>query len=101
LYQYAGNFPGQEQEVVEYFKKNQDAAMQIQAPLYENKVVDFVLSKVKLKNNELDLDSFIKVYNGLNNPVEKTKSKTVKKKTVKKEDKKTAPKKKKTIKAKK
>merc|ERR1712194_81855 len=56
LYQYAGNFPGQEQEVVEYFKKNPDAAMQIQAPLYENKVVDFVLSKVKLKNKELDLD---------------------------------------------
>ena len=33
LYQYAGNFPGQEQEVVEHFKKNPDAAMQIQAPL--------------------------------------------------------------------
>ncbi|MDA9640652.1 trigger factor [Pelagibacteraceae bacterium] len=101
LYQYAGNFPGQEQEVVEYFKKNPDAAMQIQAPLYENKVVDFVLSKVKLKNNELDLDSFIKIYNGLNNPVEKTKSKVVKKKTVKKETKTTALKKKKTAKVKK
>ena len=60
LYQYAGNFPGQEQEVVEYFKKNPDAAMQIQAPLYENKVVDFVLGKVKLKNKELDLDSLPK-----------------------------------------
>ena len=79
LYQYAGNFPGQEQEVVEYFKKNPDAAMQIQAPLYENKVVDFVLSKVKLKNKELDLDSFIKIYNGLNNPEPKAKKKTVKK----------------------
>ena len=75
--------------------------MQIQAPLYENKVVDFVLSKVKLKNNVLDLDSFIKIYNGLNNPVEKTKSKAVKKKTVKKETKTTAPKKKKTTKVKK
>ena len=75
--------------------------MQIQAPLYENKVVDFVLSKVKLKNNELDLDSFIKIYNGLNNPVEKTKSKAVKKKTVKKETKKTTLKKKKTTKVKK
>ena len=75
--------------------------MQIQAPLYENKVVDFVLSKVKLKNNELNLDSFIKIYNGLNNPVERTKSKAIKKKTVKKETKTTASKKKKTIKTKK
>ena len=55
----------------------------------------------KLKNKELDLDSFIKIYNGLNNPVEKTKSKAVKKKTVKKETKTTASKKKKTIKTKK
>ena len=100
LYQYAGNFPGQEQEVVEYFKKNPDAAMQIQAPIYENKVVDFVLSKVKLKNKELDLDSFIKIYNGLNNPEPKVKKKEAKKKTVKKEVKKTDVKKK-TIKAKK
>jgi trigger factor len=100
LYQYAGNFPGQEQEVVEYFKKNPDAAMQIQAPLYENKVVDFVLSKVKLKNKELDLDSFIKIYNGLNNPEPKAKKNEAKKKTVKKEVKKTEVKKK-TTKAKK
>ena len=100
LYQYAGNFPGQEQEVVEHFKKNPDAAMQIQAPLYENKVVDFVLSKVKLKNNELDLDSFIKVYNGLNNPEPEVKKKSAKKKAVKKEEKKTEVKKK-TAKAKK
>lgn len=100
LYQYAGNFPGQEQEVVEYFKKNPDAGMQIQAPLYENKVVDFILSKVKLKNNELDLDSFIKVYNGLNNPEPEVKKKVAKKKAVNKEVKKTETKKK-AVKAKK
>ena len=100
LYQYAGNFPGQEQEVVEYFKKNPDAGMQIQAPLYENKVVDFILSKVKLKNNELDLDSFIKVYNGLNNPEPEVKKKVAKKKSVNKEVKKPETKKK-AVKAKK
>tara|TARA_B100000780_G_C21115913_1_gene451453 strand:+ start:258 stop:1697 length:1440 start_codon:yes stop_codon:yes gene_type:complete len=100
LYQYAGNFPGQEQEVVEYFKKNPDAGMQIQAPLYENKVVDFILSKVKLKNNELDLDSFIKVYNGLNNPEPEVKKKVAKKKAVNKEVKKPETKKK-AVKAKK
>ena len=100
LYQYAGNFPGQEQEVVEYFKKNPDAGMQIQVPLYENKVVDFILSKVKLKNNELDLDSFIKVYNGLNNPEPEVKKKVTKNKAVNKEVKKPETKKK-AVKAKK
>ena len=59
-----------------------------------------MLSKVKLKNNELDLDSFIKVYNGLNNPEPEIKKKSAKKKAVKKEEKKTEVKKK-TAKAKK
>ena len=54
--------------------------MQLQAPLYENKIVDFILSKVKLKEEEQDLDSFIKSYNN----VKETKSPTKKKKTAKK-----------------
>jgi len=53
-----------------------------------------------LKNNELDLDSFIKVYNGLNNPEPEVKKKVAKKKAVNKEVKKTETKKK-AVKAKK
>ena len=85
LYEYAGNFRGQEQKVIDYYKNNQEAAMQFQAPLYENKIVDFILSKVKLKINELDVDSFIKIYNNLESNIEKSKAKkTTKKKTTKK-----------------
>ena len=59
--------------------------MQLQAPIYENKIVDFILTKVKLKKNEVDVDSFIKLYNNLNQPEKKpTKKKSVKKKAVKK-----------------
>ena len=92
LYEYAGNFRGQEQKVIDYYKNNQEAAMQFQAPLYENKIVDFILSKVKLKTKELDVDSFIKVYNNVDSNLDKPKTKkTTKKKTTKK---KTASKKK-------
>ena len=92
LYEYASNFRGQEQKVIDYYKNNQDAAMQFQAPLYENKIVDFILSKVKLKTKELDVDSFIKIYNNVNSNLDKPKTKkTTKKKTTKK---KTASKKK-------
>ena len=92
LYEYAGNFRGQEQKVIDYYKNNQEAAMQFQAPLYENKIVDFILSKVKLKTKELDVDSFIKIYNNVDSNLDKPKAKkTAKKKTVKK---KTASKKK-------
>ncbi len=85
LYEYAGNFRGQEQKVIDYYKNNQEAAMQFQAPLYENKIVDFILSKVKLKTNELDVDSFIKIYNNVESALNKPKAKkTTKKKASKK-----------------
>ena len=85
LYEYAGNFRGQEQKVIDYYKNNQEAAMQFQAPLYENKIVDFILSKVKLKTKELDVDSFIKIYNNVDSNLEKpTKKKPTKKKTASK-----------------
>jgi trigger factor len=89
LFEYASNFKGQEQKVIDYYRNNQDAAMQLQAPLYENKIVDFILSKVKLKKKDVDVDSFIKMYNNVNS-VEKTevKKKTAKKKIVKKKTKK-------------
>ena len=80
LFDYASNFKGQEQKVIDYYRNNKEAAMQLQAPLYENKIVDFILSKVKLKEEEQDLDSFIKSYN----KVKETKSPTKKKKTAKK-----------------
>ena len=90
LYEYASNFRGQEQKVIDYYKNNQEATLQFQAPLYENKIVDFILSKVKLKTKELDVDSFIKVYNSVDFALDKPKST----KATKKKTKKTASKKK-------
>ncbi len=85
LYEYAANFRGQEQKVIDYYKNNQEAAMQFQAPLYENKIVDFILSKVKLQTKELDVDSFIKIYNNVDSRLDKSKTKkTTKKKTTRK-----------------
>lgn len=39
----AANFPGQEQLVYEYYQKNPQALGQVQAPILEEKVVDFIL----------------------------------------------------------
>ena len=35
-------FPGQEQEVYDYYLKNQQALASLRAPVFENKVVNFV-----------------------------------------------------------
>jgi len=39
----ASRYPGQERQVYEFFQKNPNAVASLRAPLYEEKVVDFVL----------------------------------------------------------
>jgi trigger factor len=41
-------FPGQEQRIFEYYRKNPAAVANIRGPLYEDKVVDFLLELVKV-----------------------------------------------------
>ena len=43
LYDRVRQFPGQEQQVFEYYKNNQAAIASLRAPIYEEKVVDFML----------------------------------------------------------
>lgn len=39
----ARRFPGQERQVMEYFQKNPEAANSLRAPIFEDKVVDFIV----------------------------------------------------------
>ena len=41
----ARKYPGQEREVVEYFRQNPQAAATLRAPIYEEKVVDLLLAQ--------------------------------------------------------
>ncbi len=44
----AQRYPGQEQMVVEFFRKNPQAAESLRGPIYEEKVVDYVLELAKV-----------------------------------------------------
>lgn len=46
----AMRFPGQEKQVFDFFQKNPQAVASIRAPLYEEKVVDFVLEMAEVTN---------------------------------------------------
>lgn len=52
----ARNFPGQERQVLEFYQKNPQAADQLRAPIYEDKVVDFIIEIAKITNTEVGLD---------------------------------------------
>lgn len=52
----ARRFPGQEAQVFEYFQKNEEARAQLRAPIFEEKVVDFVLEGADLKDKKVTRD---------------------------------------------
>ena len=41
-------YPGQERQVWDYYKKNPQALAEIRAPIFEEKVIDHVLAQVKV-----------------------------------------------------
>ncbi len=45
----AREFPGQEREVFDFYRNNESALATLRAPLFENKVVDFILDQSKIK----------------------------------------------------
>ena len=53
-------FPGQEKEVFEYFQKNPQAVEQLRAPIYEDKVVDFVLEMAAVEEKEVSVEELMK-----------------------------------------
>lgn len=48
LYERVRQFPGQEQQVFEFYKNNQQALASLRAPIYEEKVVDYMLELAKV-----------------------------------------------------
>lgn len=50
LRQEAARYPGQEMQVVEYFRKTPNAIEQLRGPLFEDKVVDYILEMAKVED---------------------------------------------------
>ena len=46
----AQRYPGQEQQVMEFFRKNPQAADGLRGPIYEEKVVDFILELARVED---------------------------------------------------
>ena len=60
LTQRARAFPGQEKAVWDYYRKNPNALAEIRAPLYEEKVVDYVISLVKLTDKKVPKEELLR-----------------------------------------
>jgi trigger factor len=57
----AQKYPGQEREVFEYYRTNRNALDALRAPVYEDKVVDFILELATVSDKEISVDDLTKV----------------------------------------
>ncbi|MEK9684778.1 MAG: trigger factor [Rhodospirillaceae bacterium] len=55
----AARFPGQEAAVLEYFQKNDSAKQELQAPIFEEKVVDFIVELAKVTDKNVTLEELV------------------------------------------
>lgn len=56
-------YPGDQADLLAYYQKNPQAMEYIRGPLLEDKVVDHIHSKITLKDKELTIGQFQKIYN--------------------------------------
>jgi trigger factor len=55
----ASRYPGREQQVVEFFRQNPRAMETLRGPIYEEKVVDFVLELAKLEDKTVTPEDLV------------------------------------------
>jgi trigger factor len=56
----ARQFPGQEQQVFQFYANNPQAQAEIRAPLFEDKVVDFIAELAKVTDKKVDRETLFK-----------------------------------------
>ena len=61
MMQYASQYPGQEKEIIEYFKKNPSSIETIRGPILEEKVIKHISSKCNSVKTKLNKDAYEKL----------------------------------------
>ena len=58
---YASQYPGQEKQIIEYFKNNPSSIENIRGPLLENKVIETIITKSKVNKKKLSINEYTKL----------------------------------------
>ena len=94
VFEEARRYPGQEQQVLEYFQKNQEAMQQLAGPIFEDKTVDFILEMASVTEVQTDVETLYAAPEETVTPAKKKAAKkSAAKKAAKTDAKKAAPKK--------
>jgi trigger factor len=56
----ASRYPGQEQAVINFYRERPDALAQLRAPIFEEKVVDYILAKAQVTEQKVTREELMK-----------------------------------------
>jgi len=56
----ARNYPGQERQVLDFYRQNPNAAAQMRAPIYEEKVCDLIFDQAKVTDSKITKEDLLK-----------------------------------------
>ncbi|MFB2552076.1 trigger factor [Ensifer soli] len=59
LYEQLRQFPGQEKQILDYFRNTPGASASLRAPIYEEKVVDHLLSSIDVTDREVSKEELL------------------------------------------
>ncbi len=64
LFNQARRFPGQERMVYEYYEKNPAALTELRGPIFEDKVVDYIVEQARPKDRKVSREELLKPIEG-------------------------------------
>ena len=78
-------YPGREKEILDYFKKNPEAQNQLSGPVFEDKIIDFIIELAEVKEKIVSAEDLYKEDDtDIKNELKKEKSNKSKNKVSKK-----------------
>ena len=60
LFNEARRFPGQERLVIQYYQKNPEAMASLRMPIFEDKVIDFIVENAKVSDKVVSVEELMK-----------------------------------------
>ena len=68
------NYPGQEKNIRDFYKKNPGELMKLRGPVFEDKVIDLIKSKAKITTKVVSKEALLKTYNSIDQEEKKDQS---------------------------
>ncbi|AQX18486.1 trigger factor [Bartonella sp. A1379B] len=86
VFEQVRQYPGREKEMMDFFRRTPEAVANLRAPIFEEKVIDYLLTQIKITDKKVTIEELMKEYDeaGLTDKTSAKKKSAVKEKGIKK-----------------